>query len=222
MKYPWGGTWSGTGVSPNGLFTPGPQVIGTNVLTYSVMVGACRGLTTKTITVAPVPTIVASAEPTECGSATELRGYAPFTAKFKNTTTGATGYLWDFGDGATSNEPVPNHIYNQEGTFKVILTVYFGDNCQITQEITFVITDKKQLIPNIFTPNGDGKNDTFVPSITCLPTDLKVFNRWGQVVYDQKNYQNTWDGKDLPEGIYYYHLTNTKGNNWKGWVEITR
>ncbi len=221
-EVPPGGTWSGNGVSPNGLFTPGPQVIGTNVLTYSVTLGTCRGTTTKTITVAPVPTIVASAEPTECGSATELRGYAPLTAKFINTTTGATGYLWDFGDGATSNEPVPNHIYTQEGNFKVSLTVYFGDNCQITQEITSVITDKKQLIPNIFTPNGDGKNDTFVPGITCLPTDLKVFNRWGQVVYDQKNYQNTWDGKDLPEGIYYYHLTNTKGNNWKGWVEITR
>jgi len=219
---PPGGTWSGNGVSPSGLFTPGPQVIGTNVLTYSVTLGSCRGLTTKTITVAPVPTIVASAEPTECGSAAELRGYAPLTAKFINTSTGATGYLWDFGDGDTSNEPVPNHIYTKDGNFKVTLTVYFGDNCQITQEITTVITDKKQLIPNIFTPNGDGKNDTFVPGITCLPTDLKVFNRWGQVVYNQKNYQNTWDGKDLPEGIYYYQLTTTQGNNWKGWVEIIR
>jgi len=219
---PAGGTWSGNGVSPTGLFTPGTLVIGANVLTYTISLGTCRGIITKTITVAPVPEIVASAEPTECGSATELRGYAPFTAKFNNATTGATGYLWDFGDGSTSNEAVPNHVYTKDGNFEVKLTVYFGNNCQLTQEIASVITDKKQLIPNVFTPNGDGKNDTFVPGITCLPTDLKIFNRWGQVVYNQKNYQNTWDGKDLPEGIYYYHLTNSKGTNWKGWVEIIR
>ncbi|QNF32771.1 gliding motility-associated C-terminal domain-containing protein [Adhaeribacter swui] len=219
---PPGGTWSGNGVTPDGLFTPGPQVVGTNVLTYSVTLGECRGSSTKIITVDPLPKIAASAEPTECGSATELRGYAPFTAKFLNATTGATGYLWDFGDGTTSTEAVPSHEYTQDGNFEVKLTVFFGGNCEMTSLITRVITDKKQLIPNVFTPNGDGKNDTFVPGVTCLPTDLKVFNRWGQLVYNQKNYQNTWDGKDLPEGIYFYHLTNSKGNNWKGWVEIVR
>ncbi|PSR55206.1 hypothetical protein AHMF7605_17680 [Adhaeribacter arboris] len=219
---PPGGTWSGPGVSSNGLFTPGPQVVGTNVLTYSVTVGACSGISTKIITVAPAPEIKAGAEPTECGTPTSIQGYAPFTAKFTNSTTGATGYLWDFGDGTTSTEATPSHVYTQDGNYRVILTVFFSSSCQITREVVSVLTDKKQLIPNIFTPNGDGKNDTFVPRVTCLPADLKVFNRWGQVVYNQKNYQNTWDGNGLPEGIYYYHLTNNKGNNWKGWVEIVR
>ncbi|QMU30988.1 DUF7948 domain-containing protein [Adhaeribacter radiodurans] len=219
---PLGGTWSGNGVSPAGLFTPGPQVIGTNVLTYTVTVGACSGISTKTITVVPAPEIKAGAEPTECGTATAIQGYAPFTAKFTNTTTGATGYLWNFGDGTTSTEVSPSHVYTNDGNYQVTLTVYFGDGCQTTREVVSVLTDKNQLIPNIFTPNGDGKNDTFAPRVTCLPTDLKVFNRWGQVVYNQKNYQNTWDGNSLPEGIYYYHLTNSKGNNWKGWVEIVR
>lgn len=219
---PAGGTWSGKGVSPDGLFTPGPQVMGTNLLTYYVTIGACSGISTKTITVAPTPEINAGAELTECGTATAIQGYAPFTAKFTNTTAGATGYLWNFGDGTTSTEATPSHIYNNDGNYQVTLTVFFGNGCQITREVATVLTDKKQLIPNIFTPNGDGKNDTFVPRITCLPTDLKVFNRWGQVVYEQKNYQNTWNGNGLPEGIYFYHLTNARGSNWKGWVEIVR
>ncbi|PIQ22401.1 MAG: hypothetical protein COW65_03395, partial [Cytophagales bacterium CG18_big_fil_WC_8_21_14_2_50_42_9] len=72
------------------------------------------------------------------------------------------------------------------------------------------------------TPNNDGLNDTFVPRITCLPTDLKIFNRWGKLVYEQKNYQNTWRGEGIADGIYYYQLTSSKGQIWKGWVEIIR
>ncbi|CAA9286174.1 MAG: hypothetical protein AVDCRST_MAG95-3664 [uncultured Adhaeribacter sp.] len=211
---PPGGTWSGKGVSPNGLFTPGPDVMGTNVLTYFVQIGACSGISTKTITVAPTPQIIAGAEPTECGTANSIQGYAPFTAKFTNTTTGATGYLWNFGDGTTSTEAIPSHIYTQDGNYTVTLTVYFGNGCQITREVVSVLTDKKQLIPNIFTPNNDGKNDTFVPRVTCLPTDIKVFNRWGTLIFSSNGYDQPWDGtfnqQDLPVATYYYSIILNK------------
>ena len=77
-------------------------------------------------------------------------------------------------------------------------------------------------IPNVFTPNGDGKNDTFViasaenagatPSSEVVLDDfyvsneLIIYNRWSQVVYETKNYQNDWDGDDLPDGVYFYVL----------------
>ncbi len=61
-------------------------------------------------------------------------------------------------------------------------------------------------IPNIFTPNGDGYNDYFV--ILYLDnytrTELSVTDRYGKVVYEKKNYQNEWDGRNIPDGVYYY------------------
>ena len=65
-------------------------------------------------------------------------------------------------------------------------------------------------IPDVITPNGDGANDTFfIEGIENFESnELCVYNRWGHQVYQAKNYQNdwmgTWDGKELPEGTYYY------------------
>lgn len=63
-------------------------------------------------------------------------------------------------------------------------------------------------IPNVFTPNGDGKNDTFV--IVGLElfknVALRVFNRFGYEVYRADNYCNDWDGRGLNDGTYFYYL----------------
>ena len=66
-------------------------------------------------------------------------------------------------------------------------------------------------IPNVFTPNGDDVNDEFeIQFLEFFPqTRLIVRNRWGNVVYENENYDqaNNWDGDDLPAGTYYYELT---------------
>ena len=96
------------------------------------------------------------------------------------------------------------------------------------------------LLPNIFTPNGDGKNDVFRPKTasTVLRTRIQIFNRWGRKVYesDQDPYIN-WTGAATGEGntnglvsggIYYYlaevqfaDAAQTK-RTFKGWVEVVR
>jgi len=60
--------------------------------------------------------------------------------------------------------------------------------------------------PNIITPNGDSKNDTFeIEGILEYPgSTLIVYNRWGKVVYESNDYRNSWNGADLPEGVYYF------------------
>ncbi|WP_169304441.1 T9SS type B sorting domain-containing protein [Pedobacter frigoris] len=82
-------------------------------------------------------------------------------------------------------------------------------------------------IPNVITPNGDGKNDTFV--IVGLEffsnADVTIFNRWGNEVYRNSNYKNTWTGEGLNEGTYYYLLKMRKGEQvsaYKGWVLLKR
>jgi gliding motility-associated-like protein len=78
---------------------------------------------------------------------------------------------------------------------------------------TVIVTGKlcDVTIPNVFTPNGDGKNDVFeIKGIENYPnTNLVIFNRWGKKVFEDSNYQNTWDGSNYSDGVYYYIVTFT-------------
>ncbi len=82
-------------------------------------------------------------------------------------------------------------------------------------------------IPNLITPNGDGKNDLFVIlGLNHYPNaTLRIYNRWGSEVYQSQNYQNDWGGSGLNDGTYYYILivnTATGNQAYKGWVELLR
>lgn len=81
---------------------------------------------------------------------------------------------------------------------------------------------KEFFIPNLITPNSDGKNDRF--EIVALPngTELKLFNRWGSAVYQSSNYDNLWAGNDNSEGIYYFDLTLPNGKQYKGWLNVVK
>ncbi|QJW88604.1 gliding motility-associated C-terminal domain-containing protein [Spirosoma taeanense] len=93
-------------------------------------------------------------------------------------------------------------------------------------------------LPNVFTPNGDGKNDLFQP-VRCPrfveSINLIVFNRYGTKVYEGTTPTLAWDGKatdgtDLPSGLYYYQVNvryavvdrNAPAQVLKGWVQILR
>jgi gliding motility-associated-like protein/uncharacterized repeat protein (TIGR01451 family) len=96
-----------------------------------------------------------------------------------------------------------------------------------TNVATASITIKGFFIPNVITPNGDGKNDEFV--IVGLEefnsAELTIFNRWGNEVYHNGNYRNTWTGEGLNEGTYYYLIRLKKEGKlevYKGWVLIKR
>lgn len=89
------------------------------------------------------------------------------------------------------------------------------------------ITGDEIFIPNTITPNGDGRNDKFViPGIGRFPgSALTVYNRWGNLVYQSKDYQNQWDGNGLNEGTYFYilQLKTPQGmREFKGWIELLR
>ena len=69
------------------------------------------------------------------------------------------------------------------------------------------------IIPNIFSPNNDLVNDKFVIYGINDLFDIKIYNRWGNIVFDQSPYENDWNGKSrngkrLSEGQYYYILKN--------------
>jgi gliding motility-associated-like protein/uncharacterized repeat protein (TIGR01451 family) len=84
------------------------------------------------------------------------------------------------------------------------------------------------VISNVFTPNGDGINDTFViPGLeTYSDTELTIINRWGNTIYQKTNYKNDWDGQGMVEGTYFYVLkAKNKAGVWdtyKGYVTLLR
>lgn len=81
---------------------------------------------------------------------------------------------------------------------------------------------------NGFSPNGDGKNDVFtIKNIEKFPDNkLYIFNRWGNRVYFEEKYLNTWEGtwenKPLPDGTYFYIIEDGKGKTYSGYLVIYR
>lgn len=102
--------------------------------------------------------------------------------------------------------------------------------CGIVSDDVFVKVFKQLYVPNVFTPNGDGTNDTWVIEgiQTYADNVVQVFNRYGQKVFESNGYSSPWNGtaangKPLPAGTYYY-LIDTKKTTRKyaGWIMILR
>ncbi|HEY5690662.1 MAG TPA: gliding motility-associated C-terminal domain-containing protein, partial [Cyclobacteriaceae bacterium] len=104
------------------------------------------------------------------------------------------------------------------GTYQLSLRDALG--CRKDYLVNIAV-DNNLMIPNIFTPNGDGVNEVFFIRNMPDATEVIVSNRWGKQVYASKNYQNDWDGGDIADGVYYYRI-NAGGQTYSGWVELLR
>jgi len=97
-----------------------------------------------------------------------------------------------------------------------------------TATVTFYIECKAFLIFNGFSPNGDNVNETFtIEGIEDFPNNtVQIFNRWGNMVFEQSGYKGQWNGtwnnKDLPDGTYFYLLDDGEGKQYSGFLQIRR
>ena len=93
--------------------------------------------------------------------------------------------------------------------------------CDSTVTVNLTLTDDL-FVPNVITPNGDGLNDFF--TIRNLPffapVQLKIYNRWGSLVYDTDSYQNDWSGSGLAAGTYFVWLRTARGQEYKSWIQV--
>lgn len=139
------------------------------------------------------------------------------------------------GELATGGSPPYSYSYPEEAfeaSESLILipqtigayVVEVTDGCGITVEIPVNVTVCETTIPNIFTPNDDGKNDVFeIEGIQDFPkSTLRIFGRWGNMLYESPNYNNNWTGDDHPEGVYYFILQRSDGKNFEGYVHLLR
>ena len=155
------------------------------------------------------------------------------TVRFLNNGTNALDYTWLFGDGTTSSEENPVHLFDYDGTYSAVLVTTDPSGCKDTLTIfgnTLIFSDLFSAVPpNVFTPNDDGENDFF--EIELNPeieecTSFVVFNRWGQLLFESNGSSIKWDGKKdsgrkVPEGTYFYIL-DLNGVIYKGTLNLFR
>ncbi|MFD2513158.1 ice-binding family protein [Pontibacter locisalis] len=148
---------------------------------------------------------------------------------------GATSYTWTVPAGFT--------IVSGQGTASITVRAdnssAFGEVSVVANSgtcaspVTSLPIDRSVLdggleFPKAFSPNGDGKNDTWViANITKYPNNrVIIFNRWGSEVYKKDNYQNDWNGNKLEQGTYYYKVSVTMCDGvekvFTGYVTIFR
>ncbi len=119
--------------------------------------------------------------------------------RFFNLSQNATDYMWFFDDGNSSIEHSPKHTYEEVGFYSVMLVAYNGDDCSDTAIKTIEIyQDFFFYIPNAFTSDSDGLNETFKPvgkGFKPETFEMKIFNRWGQLIFQTKNIDKGWNGR---------------------------
>ncbi|NND93455.1 MAG: HYR domain-containing protein, partial [Flavobacteriales bacterium] len=154
---------------------------------------------------------------------TPISAWLPTTGEGYWTVSQGSGIIAD----SLSNNTIVSGLSNGQN----ILTWTVESEICGTHSDDLLISVRDFLIPNAFSPNGDGYNDLFtiVGIETIEENDFTVFNNWGKVVYSAKNYNNDWDGSShnggqLPIDTYFYIL-DVKGDNrntFKGYIELRR
>lgn len=141
--------------------------------------------------------------------------------------TGADSIIWDMGNGDVFLDTAVQYTYYIPGTYTMMMIAY--DNvCNHVDTLSETFTLGEGVgsgvvaEPNVFSPNGDGHNDTFhlyysdQPGVNPLDDfqsySVKIYNRWGNLVYESDEARSSWEwdgkvnGNDPAEGVYYYMI----------------
>ena len=203
--------WTNGGVDGQ-PFTPS---LGSIVYTVTgTDANGCVGIDNVTVTVVESPLAAVDAD--------ILYGYPVLDIVFTNNSTGATSYGWNFDNGqvgTVATTASQNVSYETPGTYIIELIAGNGicSDIDTIQIIVMPFPDPIVIVPNVFTPNGDGANDHFVIHTEYVEElDVVIFNRWGNVVHEIDTVTGHWDGqignKDASDGVYFYKYT-LKGIN---------
>lgn len=94
--------------------------------------------------------------------------------------------------------------------FLLLIFCFFVQIGQSNNPFLPPVEDCQLYIPNVFSPNGDGRNDSFRPETACVLNnfELKIFDRWGRLLFQSENPEKGWDGtvngEIQPNGSYVY------------------
>ncbi len=219
----------GSGSLPTHCYT----IAGTyNVSAVCNTAAGCSGSATvsNAVVVTPIPSAVFTVSPAGPISPGTIVNFTPVAAP-------PTNFAWFFDDPSaglnnTSGLSNPTHSFDNTGTYCVALTTASTTaNCTSSNTICVeVVSDPVVVIPNIFTPNDDSKNDLFMINVSGIKNlSCSIFDRWGVKIYNWDGVSGYWDGKGkngtkAPDGVYYYivNTTDLKGDTKQnsGFVQL--
>ena len=212
--------FNGKGVSTSGLFNPAIAGSGTYSIKYTFTSDAgCPADAEQTIQVNPKPTVNAGPDRVIIkGGGINLQAQA---------SGNNLSFNWsppDYVDQPQVLTPRATPPSSQVFTLKATS----ADGCSNVDSVLITVVNGFY-IPNAFTPNGDGLNDVWrLPYLDAYPhMQVRVFNRWGQMVYQSTGPDVKWDGnmngQQLPSGVYAYVIDLRDGGGvYKGTVTIIR
>jgi gliding motility-associated-like protein len=136
--------------------------------------------------------------------------------QFTDLSTGASTYNWDIAGlaTATSANPIFNFMNQDTGQYQVCLTVTSINGCvHDTCKLITLFDEFLIYVPNAFTPDGDGVNDIFLPSVVGIDPlryEFMIFNRWGELIFETSHKQIGWDGTHkgmtVKEDVYVWKI----------------
>ncbi len=154
--------------------------------------------------------------------------------QIQDNSYNSTSYWYNFGDGDTTTIQNPGHIYYDSGFYDITQIVTNNFGCKDTLVRTIFVNILLVYVPNTFTPNGDGKNEYFFPSVLGDDPDsylFRVFNRWGQLLYEtqlqNKGWDGTFKGKKVKTDTYIWtvkakYKDGERENIYRGHVNLMR
>jgi gliding motility-associated-like protein len=140
------------------------------------------------------------------------------TINFSNNGNNAVNYSWLFGDGQSSADYSPTHLYtNVNGGMNVTLTGTTTFGCVGTASILIPFKEEGDFyVPNTFTPDGDEFNQNWLPIFTKgfdpFNFNVYIFDRWGELIWENHDYRIGWDGSNgiegrrAPDGVYIWRI----------------
>ncbi len=169
-------------------------------------------------------------------SADTLQGSAPLYIRFLNTSTGlALTSIWNFSDNENSYIFNPSHNFLNPGEYPIQLIVRDTMGCTDTATVIIKVLDDAPIliIPNIFTPNGDGVNDFLTVKMEGIQYfRCRIFDRWGVLVYEWVGLDGRWDGTEsgrgaaCSDGTYFfiadYQIEKQQTQTRTGYITLLR
>ncbi|NBW36587.1 MAG: PKD domain-containing protein [Cytophagia bacterium] len=154
-----------------------------------------------------------------------IKPHAPFTGEpvlLMGTYEQPAVLTWQW----LTNEIVQDTVetlFEQAQNLEIKLSALDEHGCANTLTKSFVIQQALDFLPNVFTPNEDGKNDAFIiPAVYDGSWSINIYNRWGNLVYTSNEYQNNWTGQQVASGVYFFELSNNLRKEYtaKGFVHV--
>lgn len=216
-------TWNGPGANnPNSVNTFGFNNLSPGWYYLDVMGNGCHLKDSVEVLGTDSPISVLSANPTV--------GFGPLDVTIQNTSQFSSNFLWivdSIGNQSTTQLDSLQLTFVNPGSYQIALVATSG-NCTDTSFITILVLPppvEPEIpvlvpfhigeVPNVFSPNGDDKNDVFTFEMSGIRSfQIEIVNRWGNIVYSTKDPLNFgWKDTDAADGVYFYSFEATGYQN---------